>query len=145
MSAEPAACAAEQLRPLLALQGRLLSPRPWFNMSLEGMQPLRQQASQTGAAGALARQLHQPGRAGACTAAGAWQRWLQAQVSYETVFEGGSCLRLQGEGVGSTVPLLSCCFASACTLCRTRVQVVCIGHVSSMSHTGAWHGACNAS
>ena len=100
-------------------------------MSLEGVQPLRQQASQAGAARAQAWQLHQPGRAGACTAAKAWQRWLQAQVSDETAFEGGSCLRLQGEGVGSMVPLLRCCFASACRLCSTRKQVVCIGHVGS--------------
>lgn len=116
MSAEPAACAAEQLRPLLALQGRLFSPQPWFNMSLQGVQPLRQQASQAGAAAAQAWQLHQPGRAGARTAAGLWQPWLQAQVSDETAFEGGSCLRLQGEGVApnpSMSTLLCCCMAGA--------------------------------
>ena len=141
ISIESAACPEQQLSPLLALQGRLLSPRPWFNMSLQGVQPLRQQAtamqaSQAGAAGAQAWQLQLPGRAGACTAAGAWQPWLQAQVSHETAFEGGGCLRLQGEGEGMatqhlTSPLLCCYMAGATTSCNTRVQAVCISDVSS--------------
>ena len=135
MSAEPAAGAAEQLRSPPALQGRLLSPKPWFNMSLQGVQPLRQQASQAGAAGAEAWQLQQPGRAGACTAAGAWQPWLQSQVSDETAFEGGSCLRLQGEGVImlDVTPAVLPDGWRLHVMCGTRVQAGCVSHVSSTS------------
>ena len=100
------------MKSLFALQGRLLSPQPWFNMSLQGVQPLRQQASWARAAGKQAWQLQRPGGAGACTAAGAWQPWLQAQVSDETACVGGSCLRLQGEGMATQCRRHPCCAAT---------------------------------
>ena len=114
------------------LQGKLVEPQPWYNLSRQSVQPLFQER--------VSSALH-------WTPAGARLSLLQASTCQEAAWQGGACLLLQGElqrlsprfcGSDGCCALPGGCLAWGVPACCCKVN----SHVVRVHHGLYWDGVC---